>query len=100
MPKKKGTLKVCNRGHKFYRSSDCPVCPKCWAGYYKKRHRNDFPKKLAAPALRALINAKITRLADLEEHTEAELMELHGMGPNAMSQLKRAMKKEGLKFKK
>src|SRR5438309_1005170 len=47
MPKK--TLKTCSRGHEFYKSSDCPVCPKCWPGFYEK-NKSDFPK-LAAPAL-------------------------------------------------
>ena len=36
----KGTLKVCSRGHKFDKSSDCPVCPICWPGSYKKQTEN------------------------------------------------------------
>ena len=30
------TMKTCSRGHTYTRSSDCPVCPKCWPGYYKE----------------------------------------------------------------
>jgi len=81
----KGTAKICSRGHKFYRSSGCPVCPIYWSGYYKKQSLSDFPKDLAAPALRALLNAKITKLADLRKYTEEEISELHGMGPELLN---------------
>ena|SRR3989344_6697549 len=29
--------KTCSRGHKFRKSSNYPVCPVCWPGYYKER---------------------------------------------------------------
>ena len=93
-------LKTCTRGHRFQKSSDCPVCPICWSGYYKKRSQSDFPEKLAAPALRALLNAKIKNLRQLTQWTEKELAHLHGMGPKSLSQLKLAMRKQGLSFTK
>ncbi|MBI5879668.1 MAG: hypothetical protein HZB53_18630 [Chloroflexi bacterium] len=95
----KGNLRVCSRGHKFYKSSDCPVCPTCWSGYYRKRLQNDLPDDLAAPALRALLNAKITRLTQLTKRTEAEILALHGMGPNGTSKLRQALKSKGLAFR-
>jgi hypothetical protein len=58
----------------------------------------DLPK-LAAPARRALASAKIAKLEDLARHAEAKVMELHGMGPNAMAALKAEMKKHGLSFR-
>lgn len=96
----KGKMKICSRGHKFYKSSDCPVCPKCWAGYYRKRAQSDFPKDLAAPALRALLNAKITTLKQVAKYTEFELLELHGIGPSSVPKLHKALKLKGLSFKK
>lgn len=99
----KGKLKICSRGHKFYKSSDCPVCPICWSGYYKKRAKkgkDDFPKNLAAPALRALLNAKITTLKQVAKFTEVEISELHGMGPKALGQLKEAVRARGVTFAK
>jgi hypothetical protein len=96
---KKGKLNICSRGHKFYKSSDCPVCPKCWSGYYRQKNQGDFPNKLSAPALRALLNAKIFSLKQLSKHTEAEILKLYGMGPGSIPLLKQAMKKQGLKFK-
>jgi hypothetical protein len=91
-------LKMCSRGHKFYKSSDCPVCPKCWSGYYKDQKQSDFPK-LSAPALRALLNAKIMNLKQLSKFSEEEILGLHGMGPATMPVLKAGLKKKGLKFK-
>lgn len=96
--KKIGKLKVCSKGHEFYKSSDCPVCPKCWSGYYKDKNQSDFPK-IGAPALRGLVGAKIKNLKQLTKFTEKELLEFHGMGPKAIGLLKLALKKHGLKLK-
>jgi len=92
--------KTCSRGHRFQKSSDCPVCPICWSGYYKKRSQSDFPQKLGTPALRALLNANIQNLKQLSKWSAAELLELHGMGPKALGLLKAAMRKHGLSFRK
>lgn len=58
------------------------------------------PEGLAKPARRALANAKITSLRQLAAKREADVAALHGMGPNAIAALKRALKAEGLSFKK
>lgn len=72
--------KICSRGHKFYKSSDSPVCPICWSGYYyRERLQHDLPRNLAASALRALLNAKITKPSQLSKFTEVEISELHGI---------------------
>jgi predicted Fe-Mo cluster-binding NifX family protein len=60
---------------------------------------SDLPV-LAAPARRALTNAKIASLAQLAKKPEAEVAALHGMGPNAIGKLKSAMKAKGLAFRK
>lgn len=60
---------------------------------------SDLPK-LAAPARRALAGAGVTNLSDLASMTEADVMALHGMGPNAMTSLKTAMKAKRLGFAK
>jgi hypothetical protein len=59
---------------------------------------SDLPK-LAAPARRALAGAGYTRLEDLTKVTEAEVMQLHGMGPNAMRALRTALEERGLSFR-
>ena len=58
---------------------------------------SDFPK-LAAPARRALATAGYTRLEQLAQVSEAEVMRLHGMGPKALEQLRQALKAKGLSF--
>jgi len=66
----------------------------------KKRPTTDFPlEKLAAPAQRALANAGIQNLRQLTRFSEAEIRELHGIGPNALKQLQRALKANGLSLK-
>ena len=59
----------------------------------------DLPK-LAAPARRALAGAGVTNLSKLSQMTEADVMALHGMGPNAVASLKTAMKASKLSFAK
>jgi DNA-directed RNA polymerase alpha subunit len=58
----------------------------------------DLPK-LAAPARRALLAAGYTRLEQLTEVSESEVMELHGMGQNALRALRQAMEDRGLSFR-
>ena len=58
----------------------------------------DLPK-LAAPARRALIGAGYTRLEHLTQVKESEIMKLHGMGPNAMEVLRKALEERGLSFR-
>jgi hypothetical protein len=92
-------LTTCSRGHKFYKSSACPVCPRCWPGY-RRRIQGDFPKNLSAPALRALAKSGIRRLAQLKRLTESEVLELHGVGPRSIGILRKALKSKGLSFKR
>ena len=66
-----------------------------------QRETNDgFLAGLATPARRALAGAGLTTLAKLAKMTEAQVSELHGMGPNAITKLRAALKKDGLSFRK
>jgi hypothetical protein len=58
------------------------------------------PEGLAKPAHRALANAKITSLKQLATKREANIVALHGVGPNGVTALKRALKAAGLSFRK
>lgn len=89
--------KVCANGHVFFKSSDCPTCPRCEAA---RRPAEGFLAELAAPARRALQGAGLTTLARVAKKREHELLELHGMGQNAIARLRALLREEGLKMKK
>jgi hypothetical protein len=59
---------------------------------------SNLPIELAAPARRALIAAGYTRLDQIARASEAEIARLHGIGPNALQQLRRALAANGLSF--
>lgn len=59
---------------------------------------NDLPR-LGAPAQRALSAMDIRRLDDLTKFSEAEVKNWHGIGPNAMDKLRRALKEKGISFR-
>jgi uncharacterized protein YdhG (YjbR/CyaY superfamily) len=59
---------------------------------------NDFPK-IGVPATRALVAAGYSRLEQLTKVTEAEVSQLHGMGPKALGILRETLKEKGLSFK-
>jgi DNA-directed RNA polymerase alpha subunit len=66
-----------------------------------KRHderESDLPVNLANPARRALVEAGYWRLEQLTEISEAEVKQLHGVGPKALEQLRRALSTNGLSF--
>ena len=54
---------------------------------------------VAAPARRALVNAKILKLVDLKKWSISELSELHGMGPTALKIIKNELKKKKISLK-
>ena len=59
----------------------------------------DIPlNKLAKPAQRALANAGIKTVEQLAELSEAEFMQLHGIGKNALQTIKAAMQEHKLSF--
>ena len=63
----------------------------------RDQQTSDLPK-LGAPAQRALAGAGIQRLKQLTKLSESEVKQLHGIGPNALNQLRRALRAEGLAF--
>ncbi|MBL7910416.1 MAG: RNA polymerase alpha subunit C-terminal domain-containing protein [Bacteroidia bacterium] len=93
----KKQLRTCSKGHTYYKSSDCPTCPICEE---ERKPENGFLSLLAAPARRALENAGIKTLAQLSKYSEAEILELHGMGPGSLPKLRAALKAKKLAFSK
>lgn len=71
-------------------------------GSPRKQHPSEQPESdlpgLAQPAQRALASAGIRKLEQLTRFSEAEIKELHGIGPNALVAIRRALADQGLSF--
>ena len=59
---------------------------------------SDLPAGLGSPARRALAGAGYVRLEQLTTVSEADLLKLHGMGPKALEQIRRALAERGQSF--
>ncbi len=92
----KQQLRICKKGHKYYKSGDCPTCPVCEK---EKKPGSGFLSLLAAPARRALEQNNITTLKKLSGYSVDELLLLHGIGKTTIPKLRKALEEKGLKFK-
>ena len=92
----KKTLHVCKKGHRYYKSSDCPTCPICET---ERKPKDGFLSLLSAPARRALENKGITTLRQLSKFTEDDILKLHGMGNASLPKLRKVLSEKGLSFK-
>jgi hypothetical protein len=66
---------------------------------YESLDREWREYKIAAPARRALVDAKLYKVFDLRKVTQSELENLHGMGKSAVARLKLLMNAKKIKFK-
>jgi hypothetical protein len=65
----------------------------------RRDHRDSgLPIGLARPARRALADADYRRLDQIADLSEAEVRQLHGIGPRAFEQLRQALRTHGLSF--
>lgn len=62
------------------------------------QQESDLPDGLSAPARRALIGAGYVQLEQLTRLSEAEIKRLHGIGLNALKQLRQSLAARGLSF--
>jgi DNA-directed RNA polymerase alpha subunit len=97
MPTLEKSLRTCSKGHRYYKSSDCPTCPVCEA---EKKPESGFLSLISAPARRALQNEGIHTLQQLSKYSETELMALHGFGKTTLPKLENALHAKGLSFRK
>ena len=58
-----------------------------------------LPTAIGKPATRALLLAGISTLSQVAQHTEAELLELHGVGPRALKILGEALRGSSRRFR-
>lgn len=90
------TLRTCDKGHKYYKTSDCPTCPIC---EQERKPSDGFLATLSAPARCALENKGIVTLQQLAGYSETDMLKLHGMGPASLPKLRSALAKKGLAFR-
>ena len=76
------------------------VTPRTRTDNSSSQQESDLPAKLGAPAERALAGAGIKNLKHLSKFSEAEIKQLHGVGPNALGKLRQALAARGLSFAK
>jgi|SRR5690606_113630 len=89
-------LKICDKGHEFYKKSDCPICPIC---ENENKPKDGFLSLLSAPARRALINENIVTLENLAAVSEKDILKLHGLGKSSIPILQASLREKGLTFK-
>jgi len=92
----KKDLKTCKKGHQFYKSSDCPICPVCEE---ERKPKDNFLSLLGAPARRALEHNGITTLEQLSKYSEKEILNFHGMGKSTIPKLQKLLTDNKLSFK-
>jgi len=92
---KNKTLRTCNKGHAYYKSSDCPTCPICEE---ERLQQPWFLSLIAAQARRALERHNISSLEQLSAHSAAEVLAFHGLGPSSIPKLRQALESKNLDF--
>ncbi|HLO57064.1 MAG TPA: hypothetical protein VK169_22400 [Saprospiraceae bacterium] len=90
------TLRICKSGHKYYKSSDCLICPICES---EKNSTSNFIVEFSAPARRALESIDVSDLESLCKFTRKEIANLHGMGPSGLKKIDQLLAAANLKFK-
>ncbi|MBO9129394.1 DNA-binding protein [Bacillus sp. 165] len=65
---------------------------------YQVEGESDLPPGLAKPAQRALKGAGYLRLEQFTTVSESDVLQLHGMGPKALEQIRRSLADKGLSF--
>ncbi len=85
---------------KAAKKSNCPVTNgEVDLARYEKLDREWREIGLAAPARRALVDAKLYKVSDLRKITVDELEGLHGMGKSAVARIKVIMNAKKIKFR-
>jgi hypothetical protein len=64
-----------------------------------ERSADHLPRGIGRPATRAFTDMGLTRLEQFSEHSEKELLALHGVGPKAIRILRAELADRGLAFR-
>lgn len=94
---KEKRVRICEKGHKYYKSSECPSCPACDK---ENKPESGFLSKLSSPARNALLHEGIGNLQEPTKYSEKEILKIHGIGPASLPIMRTLLEEEGLSFKK
>jgi hypothetical protein len=97
MTNAKNDLRTCRKGHRYYKSSDCPTCPLCER---ERKPENGFLSLISAPSGRAFEREGIITLRQLSGYSHMEILKLHGIGLTTLQKLYVALIDQGLNFRK
>jgi DNA-directed RNA polymerase alpha subunit len=92
---KNKNLRICEEGHTYYISSDCPSYPVC---NQENKPKSGFLSKLSSLVSNALLREGIDILQKLSNYTEKEILKLHGIGPTSIPVMRKCLEEEGLSF--
>ena len=90
------SARVCEKGHTFYKSSECQSCPTCDE---ENKPKSGFLSKLSSPARNALIHENIDTRKKLAAYTKKGILKLHGVGRASLPTMRASLAEEGLRFK-
>ena len=96
MTESENNVRTCEHGHTFEKTSMCPTCPICEA---ERAPETGFLSTLSAPARGAFEQEGIDTVRKLSEYREAEILDLHGVGPASLPALHAALEEHGLEFR-
>jgi DNA-directed RNA polymerase alpha subunit len=88
--------KVCDKGHTFYKTSDCPSCPVC---AQEEKPKTGLLSRVNAPVRNAFKHEGILTAEQLAQYSEKEILSLHGVGKASMPILREVLAEKGLAFK-
>ena len=84
---------------KSYKPKQVVDIPQSELDRYEKLDQEWREYNIAAPARRALVDAKLYKVSDLRKISLADLEGLHGMGKSAVARLKVLMNAKKIKFR-
>lgn len=96
MTDKQNNIRLCEKGHEYSKTSDCPTCPFC---EQERKPTQGLLALLSAPARRALESKGIKTIEELSLYSEKEILTLHGMGKASLPILRKALEENNLCFK-
>ena len=86
-------MKTRKNGHKYYKSSDCPICTICEKA---RKPQDGFLSFIVAPSRYALDQEGISTIEILSNNSEKEIIAFHGLGKSTIPKLKKILQEHNM----